>query len=82
MCSVALPFWFDSTHIAQVRHYVDFIFGWHCMPGTQYAEPFRMKCGDFPEDKVELTLSLSNTDLTFFVFFSFSFPFSRLAMPC
>lgn len=29
----AIPFWFDSTHIARVPFYLDFIYGWHCMPG-------------------------------------------------
>ena len=49
---VPLPFWYDATHVANVEFYLDFVFGWHVMPGTQYENPFRLKTGDFPEDKL------------------------------
>lgn len=50
---VPIPFWYDSSHIANVKFYLDFVFGWHVMPGTkQYDKPFRLKTGDFPEDKL------------------------------
>lgn len=49
---VALPFWYDSTHLASIDHYLNFVYGWHAMPGTQYEKPFRLKTGDFPEDKL------------------------------
>ena len=49
---VPLPFWYDSTHVANVQFYLDFVFGWHSMEGTQYEKPFRLKTGDFPEDKL------------------------------
>jgi hypothetical protein len=46
-----LPFWYDATHIASVQFYLEFVFGWHVFEGTQYAGPFRLRTGDFPEDK-------------------------------
>jgi hypothetical protein len=49
---VALPFWYDSTHIGEVKFYLERVFGWWVMPGTQYNKPFRLKNGDFPEDKL------------------------------
>jgi len=42
-----LLFWYDSTHIAKVRHYLDFAFGWH-----RPEQPFRLCTGDFFEDKL------------------------------
>ncbi len=47
-----LPFWYDSTHVASVQFYLDCVFGWHVFEGTQYDKPFRLKTGDFPEDKL------------------------------
>ncbi len=46
-----LPFWYDATHIASVQFYLEFVFGWHVFEGTQYGTPFRLRTGDFPEDK-------------------------------
>ncbi len=40
-----LPFWYDSTHIARIDFYLDFVFGWHAFAGTQYSKPFRLRTG-------------------------------------
>ena len=49
---VPLPFWYDATHVADVAFYLETVFGWHAFEGTRFARPFRLKTGDFPEDKL------------------------------
>ena len=48
---VPLVFWYDSTHVVPVRFYLDVIFGDHEFPGTKFANKFRLRTGDFVEDK-------------------------------
>lgn len=50
---VPLIFWYDSTHIASVEHYKNFVFGLHRLKGvTNFAQEFRLNAGDFVEDKL------------------------------
>jgi len=50
---VPLIFWYDSTHIACVDHYRDFVFGEHCIENVgPYWSQFKLGTGDFIEDKL------------------------------
>jgi len=46
-----LLFWYDSTHVASADFYRDVVFGWVSVPDTPFAKPFRLRTGDFVEDK-------------------------------
>lgn len=45
------PFWYDSTHVADISFYLDIVFGWHVFPFSTMPAAFHLKTGDFPEDK-------------------------------
>lgn len=51
---VPLIFWYDSTHIASVSHYRDFVFGSHELVGVPTLDYryYKLKTGDFIEDKL------------------------------
>jgi hypothetical protein len=50
---VPLMFWYDSTHIACVEHYKNFVYREHFVDGVpRYVTAFKIRTGDFIEDKL------------------------------
>jgi hypothetical protein len=49
----ATPFMYDSSHFADVQWYLEVVFGWHAFLNAQRgAGGFRLRTGDFTEDKL------------------------------